>query len=106
MLFLLAAVLTAPLTAQGMLLDSSSHQPSAGCHEDSGNTPKPVPASHSCCEGGHDFAMLPQSASATSPLQLLVTVHSRLYSVVASDFAVLNLVMVAGDPPILSPLRV
>ena len=102
---LLAAVITAPLAAQELRPDDPSHERPAGCHEDAGKVPAPGPASHSCCQGGHDLAILQQSSTLPSPLQL--SAHFTLHSVAAAepgDF--LNLVIVSGDPPILSPLRV
>ena len=104
---LLAAVITAPLAAQGLRPDGPSHERPAGCHEDAGNVPAPGPTSHNCCQGGHDLAILQQSSTLPSPLQLAAQVDFMPHSVAAAepgDF--LNLVIVSGDPPILSPLRV
>ena len=104
---LLAAVITAPLAAQGLRPDDPSHERPAGCHEDAGKVPAPGPASHRCCQGGHDLAILQQSSTLSSPLQLSAQVDFMPHSVAAAepgDF--LNLVIVSGDPPILSPLRV
>jgi len=100
---LLAAMITAPLAAQDLRPDVSSHQRPAGCHDD-GNIPVPGPTSHSCCHGGHDFAILPQSfclpSQATASLM-----YSEATIVVAAlnDFS--NLAIVSGDPPVTSPLR-
>ncbi len=104
---LLAAVITAPLAAQGLRPDDRYHERPAGCHEDAGNVPVPRPASHSCCHVGHDFAILQQSSTLPLPLQLSSPVDVMPHSVAAAepgDF--LNLVIVSGDPPVPSPLRV
>jgi len=104
---LLAAVITAPLAAQGLRPDGPSHERPAGCHEDAGDVPAPRPTSHSCCQAGHDFAILQQGSTLLSPLQLSPQVDFMPHSVAAAepgDF--LNLVIVSGDPPIPLPLRV
>jgi hypothetical protein len=106
-LFLLAAVITAPLAAQELRTDASSHARPAGCHEDDGNVPAPAPASHSCCLGAHHPAILQQSSSLRASFQGSVGVDVVPHSVtVAVPSRFLNLVIVPGDPPILSPLRV
>jgi len=104
---LLAAVITAPLAAQGLRPDGPSHERPAGCHEDAGNVPAPRPTSHSCCQAGHDFAILQQSSTLPSALQLSPQVDFMPHSVaVAEPGDFLNLGIVSGEPPILSPLRV
>jgi hypothetical protein len=106
-LLLLAAVVTAPLAAQGLRPEVSSHERPAGCHEDGGNVPAPGPASHSCCEAGHDFALLPQSSTLPLPLQLPPQVDFMPHSVAVSGPGIfLNFAIVSGDPPIPLPLRV
>jgi len=106
-LLLLAALITAPLGAQTVLSDGSPHERPAGCHEDGGSVPTPEPTSHSCCEGGHDFAILQHSPTLPSPLQLSPQTDFIPHSVAAPDPAsFLNFVIVSGDPPITSPLRV
>jgi hypothetical protein len=103
---LLAAVVTAPLAAQGLRPDDPSQRP-AGCHEDGGNVPTPGPASHSCCQGGHHPAILQQSCASRPALQVSALVeYSQHLAVSAALSTFLTLGIVSGDPPILSPLRV
>ena len=105
-LLLLAAVIMAPLAAQGLRPDAPSQQ-RAGCHENEGNVPAPGPASHSCCLGAHHPAILQQSCSLRvslhSTARLDLVPHSAAVTVPGS-FP--NPVIVPGDPPMLSPLRV
>jgi hypothetical protein len=103
---LLAAMITAPLAAQDLRPDVSSHQRPAGCHDD-GNIPVPGPTSHSCCQSGHDVAMLPQASCLDLSSQAAVPLmHSErtIVFVVLSGFS--NLAIVSGDPPVTSPLRI
>jgi hypothetical protein len=107
LLLLAAALISAPLAAQVLLPEASSHERPAACHEDGGSVPTPEPASHSCCEGGHDFAILQHSPTLPSPLQLSAQVDFIPHSVaVAEPNGFLSFVIVSGDPPITSPLRV
>ena len=104
---LLAAVITAPPAAQGLRPDDPSHERPAGCHEDAGNVPAPGPTSHSCCQGGHDLAILQQRSTLPLPLQLSPQVDFMPHSVAAAEpCGFLDLVIVSGDPPVPSPLRV
>jgi hypothetical protein len=106
-LLLLAAVVATPLSAQGLRPDGPSHERPAGCHHDGGSVPAPGPASHSCCQGGHHPAMLQQSSSLRPSLQLsALVVSSPDAPVVAAFHPLPNLVIVSGDPPVMSPLRV
>ncbi len=107
LVFLAAALISAPLAAQVLLPEASSHERAAACHEDGGSVPTPEPASHSCCEGGHDFAILQHSPTLPSPLQLSAQVDFAPQAVAVPDPAsFLNFVIGSGDPPITSPLRV
>jgi hypothetical protein len=106
-LLLLAAVMTAPLAAQGLGPQIPSHQRPAGCHEPSGNVPAPGPTSHSCCQGAHRPAILQQSSISRLSLQVLALVEYSRRPVMAAALNPLpSLAIVSADPPFLSPLRV
>jgi hypothetical protein len=103
---LLSAVLAAPLAAQGFLLSAGAQEPPAGCHEDSGKPPAPGPCSHQCCLGSHHPAILQQSSSSRPPLQVSPLVDFRPQSVAVNMRSNSpNRVIVPGDPPATSPLR-
>jgi len=106
---LLAAVITAPLAAQGLRSDGPPHERPAGCHEDAGNVPAPAPTSHNCCQGAHDVAILPQSFSSSLHLsfQALAQAEYALHTAEMAAFrSSSNLTIVFGDPPVPPPLRV
>jgi hypothetical protein len=104
---LLAAVIAAPLAAQGVRAQASSQEPPAGCHEDGGKVPEPGPASHSCCQGGHHPAILQQSSASRSLLEISAVLGSSQNAAVVAELNPLpNLPIVSGDPPVLSALRV
>jgi hypothetical protein len=104
---LLAAVVAAPLAAQGLRSNDPAHEPPAGCHEDSGSVPTPEPTSHSCCQAGHSPAILQQSSSLQPSLQGSTQVESSQDTAAAAAFSLFpSLVIVSGGPPLLSPLRV
>jgi hypothetical protein len=104
---LLAAVITAPLAGLDFHAQAASHEPPAGCHDDGGgNLPASGTTGHVCCQGAHHPAVL-QSSSPQVSLQLITYLDSSAYSMAAawpvrSD----SLLIVPGDPPITSPLRV
>jgi hypothetical protein len=105
---LLAAVVAAPLAAQGLLLDrAAGQQPPAGCHEGGGNLPAPAPASHNCCQVGHHPAILQQSSVPRPALQDLAQVESCQEAAVGDALdSWPSIVVESGGPPVMSPLRV
>jgi hypothetical protein len=104
---LLAAVVAAPLAAQGLRSDRPAHEPPAGCHEDSGRVPAPGPTSHSCCQAGHSPAILQQSSSLQPSLQVSAQVESSQDAAAETAFNLFpSSMIVTGGPPLLSPLRV
>jgi len=106
-LLLLAAVITAPLAAQGLRPDRPSQERPAGCHEDDGSMPSPAPVTHNCCMAAHHPAILQQSSTVRASLHGSARVDSVPRSVaVARPHTVPNLLIALGDPPNLSPLRV
>jgi hypothetical protein len=105
-LLLLAAVITAPLAAQGLRTDVSLQERPAGCHEHGGNVPS-SPTSHNCCQVGHHPAILQQSSISRLSLQGSALVEYCHHAAVAA--ALSNhptIVIVSGDLPLTSPLRV
>src|ERR1039458_5528956 len=103
---LLAAVITAPLAAQGPRPDGPSQERPGACHEDGGSVPAPGPTSHSCCLAAHHPAILQQSSTLRTSLHGSARVYFVPHSVaVARPRTFPNLVIVPGNPPILSPLR-
>jgi hypothetical protein len=106
-LLFLAAVMTAPLAAQGLGPQIPSQERPAACHEPSGNVPGPGPTSHSCCQGTHHPAILQQSSISRLSLQVLALVeYSHLPVMAAALNQLPSFAIVTADPPILSPLRV
>ena len=106
-LLLLAAISTAPLAVPGLRTDVSAHERSAGCHDDDGNAPAPGPVSHNCCLIAHHPAILQQSSTLLASLQGATPADFVRDSVaVEMSGGFPNLVIIPGDPPILSPLRV
>jgi hypothetical protein len=104
---LLTAVFAAPLAAQGLRPEAPSHERLAGCHEETGNVPAPGPASHSCCQAGHHPAILQQSSSSRPELQVFALAEAYQDAAVVAAFNPFpHLVIVSGDPPVVSPLRV
>jgi hypothetical protein len=105
-LLLLAAVIAAPLAAQGLTPEFSSDQRPAGCHQHTAPVPQPGPTSHSCCQGGHYPAIVQQGPTAPSlrdSVQFVFMPDSLASRKLASSP---NLMIVCSDPPIISPLRV
>jgi hypothetical protein len=106
-LFLLGAVITAPLAAQGFRPDPASHERLAGCHEDDGKLPAPEPTSHACCLGVHHPAILQQNSASRPLLQVSAGVKSSLGATVVAAFDPFpSFVVASGGPPLISPLRV
>ena len=104
---LLGAVIAAPLAAQAVRPSAGAQEPPAGCHEDSGKPSAPGPTSHQCCQGSHHPAILQQSSLLPLPLQAAARGRcSKDMAVVAAFESLPKLVIVSGDPPVVSPLRV
>jgi len=102
---LVAAVLAAPLAAQESSPSASTKDQPVGCHEDGPMVPTPEPTSHQCCQSGHDTPFLLASTSRPS-LEVSSLIQLPQGTVVAVLHSLPNLVIVSGDPPTLSPLRV
>jgi len=106
-LLLLTAFIAAPLAAQELRPGTSSQELPAGCHEPAGNVPTPGPISHSCCQSGHHLAILQQSSISRLSLQASALVEYCDHVAAAVALGHLpSLVIVSGDPPLTSPLRV
>jgi hypothetical protein len=107
-LLLLAAVITLPVAAHGLLVDAAAaYHPPAGCHEDAGSIPAPAPASHNCCQLGHHPAILPASSAPRPPLQISAPIEcSQDVPATAAFNFPSSLVIESGGPPVMSPLRV
>ena len=108
--FLMAAVLAAPVAAQGWSASSGAKARLAGCHDDRPMVPMvpaPGPGSHQCCQSGHDLAFLLASSSPEMSLEVSALIRlPRSAVTLAMLLSLPNLAIVSGDPPILSPLRV
>jgi hypothetical protein len=105
-LLLLAAVITAPLAAQGLRTDVSLQERPAGCHEHGGNVPS-SPTSHSCCQVGHHPAILQQTSISRLSLQPSALMeYSHCAAMAAAISKLPSLVIISGDPPLAPPLRV
>src|SRR5579863_4062860 len=106
MFLLMAAVLTAPLAAQGWPTPGNSPGQPAGCHEDAPLVPAPAPSSHECCQSGHEAMLLPSSAPRLE-LQVSGLIQSPRRAVALTEFNRLpSLAIITGEPPALFPLRV
>jgi len=105
-LFLLAAVIAAPLAAQGLDPESSLDRRPAGCHQPAAPIPQPGPTSHSCCQGGHYPAIMQQGSVARSSLQRLAQLVLPNSIVTVKSSGAPRHPVICGDPPITSPLRV
>lgn len=111
-LLLLAAVINAPLAALDFHPDPATHERPAGCHlstdhGNSGNVPEPGPISHSCCQGAHHPAILPQNSSSQPSLEVSAQVDcfQDACAVAASNYLP-SFLAISSGPPLLSPLRV
>ena len=106
-LLLVAALSGAPLAAHGLGSNAPAHERPAGCHEDGGDLPAPLPTSHSCCQGMHHPAILQPGSSLRPSTQISAPVeYSRDVAVVAAFNSPSSLVIESGGPPVISPLRV
>ncbi|HXM62759.1 MAG TPA: hypothetical protein VN950_18000 [Terriglobales bacterium] len=108
---LLAAVAAAPLTAPDFHPEAASHDRPAPCHlstdhDDGGSLPTPAPVSHSCCQGAHHPAILPQNSSLQPSLEVSAQVESFQHTAAVSAFNFFPSFTASSGPPLLSPLRV
>lgn len=105
-LLLLACVIAAPLVAQSLPSDLDPDQQPAGCHQSTTPVPKPGPTSHSCCQAGHNLAIVQQGSTVRTPLHRLGAADFQPDSILRGLTSSPNLVIVGSNPPITSPLRV
>ena len=107
----LAAVVTAPLSALDFRPDVASHARIGECHlstnHDGGSVPAPQPARHSCCQGAHHPAILLQNSCSRPSLEASTLVESSQHAPAVIAFhCVPSFLLVSSGPPPLSALRV
>ncbi|MGD0513501.1 MAG: hypothetical protein ABSA29_09390 [Terriglobales bacterium] len=107
----LAAVVTAPLSALDFRPDVASHARIGECHlstnHDGGSVPAPQPARHSCCQGAHHPAILLQNSRSQPSLEALAQIESIHDASAKTAFHTFpSFLLVSSGPPPLSPLRV
>jgi hypothetical protein len=107
---LLAALAAAPVAALDFYPRAAAHQQPAGCHlstdhEGAENVPAHPPTSHSCCQGAHHPAILPQNCSLQPWLEASAQIESFQDAVTAAAFDFLPSFTAPPSPPLLSPLR-
>jgi hypothetical protein len=108
---LLAAVATAPLAALDFHSQAASHERPAPCHlstdhDDGGSFPAPAPVSHSCCQGAHHPAILPQNSCLQPSLEAAAQVESPQHAAAVTAFGFFPSFTASDSPPLLSPLRI
>jgi hypothetical protein len=89
---------------------SAPRERPTSCHEDGRKVPAPQPASHRCCQIGHQPAILQQAFSTDSgrlPARILprMEIVEPALAMIALDI-IPNLLIPTGDPPGLAPLRI
>ena len=105
MLLLVTAIVTVPLLGQETPMFALHERP-AGCHQH-GAVPLPQPVSYSCCQAGHDFAIL-QFSFSSQPDSAEPVSYMRLAQIpVRTIFhKALQIASSSADPPDIAPLRV
>jgi hypothetical protein len=102
---LVAAVLSAGVTAQTMPLPASPPEKSAPCHRH--HKPSQVPTSHQCCQNGQALVIV-KSVREESPATSALTSRDT-FAGSAPIRTLCNLrpdQILSGCPPNLSPLRI
>jgi hypothetical protein len=107
---LLAALAAAPVAGLDFYPRAAAYQQPARCHlstdrEGGGNVPAHTPTSHSCCQGAHHPAILPQNSTAQPSLEASVQGESSPDAVTAAAFDFLPSFTAPPSLPLLSPLR-
>src|SRR5271156_443647 len=111
MCVVLAAVVTAPLSALDFRPDVASHARLGECHLSTNHAgrsvPAPQPARHSCCQGAHHPAILLQNSSSQPSFEALAQVESFQHASARTAFHTFpSFFIVSSGPPPRSPLRV
>jgi hypothetical protein len=104
MLLLVTAIVTAPLRGQETPMFVLHERP-AGCHQHDA-VPRPQPVSYSCCQAGHDSAILLFSLSSQPDAEPVS--YMRLAQTPVRDIfrKVVRIASSSADPPDIAPLRV
>ena len=103
---LLACVIASPVSAQSFRAGGTAAQRPAGCHGESGKAPAHEPATHQCCQSGHDAALVqghsePVVARVALPLIIGEAVRR---TPLRGQFVFLPIQ--SGDPPGVTALRI
>jgi hypothetical protein len=105
---MLLGVVTATLSgATPTLPPAPGHRP-AGCHGHGQPSPPPVPVSHTCCEAGHQTAILQEATQLRPSLAYFSSLADRPESLIAPHAikSPSNLLISSSFDPILVPLRI
>jgi hypothetical protein len=86
---LLAAVMAVTLAAEIPFQAETVRETPAGCHQHNRRAPAPGPASHRCCQIGHQSAILPQDVRVARAPALLCLFRTAEFAAPPS---------VAGEP--------
>lgn len=79
----------------------------AGCHQHGAKPPATAPLSYSCCQSGHNSAILPASlASPTSPGRVATAISIPALIAVPKQGFLRSSTIPSPDPPLAIPLRV
>lgn len=104
-LLLLAIAWVGSLSAPQFPVMARPHQQAAGCHEHGRKAPAPEPVSYSCCQAGHDSAIL-QASFTLQPGVLQVSPRvvfpERALAATLSN----SQLTLFGDPPGTTRLRI
>ena len=107
---LLGALTTGSALTQLFPTNNTTHERPASCHEHGGNLPGPQPASHRCCQIGHQPAILQQASSVDSGRQSArILPRTEIVEpglAIAAVNAFPHLLIPTGDPPSSTPLRI
>ncbi|HEY7096550.1 MAG TPA: hypothetical protein VH437_07495 [Terriglobales bacterium] len=105
--FLLVGTLYVPLLTGFALAAAVPTAQSAGCHHHGGTKPAPRPADYTCCQAGHNSAIL--QAEHVVKVSLSATLSQRFSSSLSSctsNFVVQEIILSSSDPPGITTLRI
>jgi hypothetical protein len=101
--FLLGFLLGSPVAAMTQTMHSSA--PAGGCHH-GGDVPAPQPSNYSCCQAGHNSAIL-QSQHVQEIVVLGMLSKAKVAALVRATRAICSTQVLSTDePPGRLPLRI